>query len=91
MIASTLAAADLSTMVNNAVALIRNVGVSVIVLMGSGHIIAKTAGHQFSIGVLARTAVICCFAVALYLLLPTLAEMVTGQAGKVVGTNPGVR
>jgi protein-S-isoprenylcysteine O-methyltransferase Ste14 len=91
MITTVLAAADPATMINNAVALVRNVGVSIIVLMGSGHLIAKTAGHQFTIGVLSRTAVICCAAVALFLLLPTLAEMVTGTAGRVTGTNLGVR
>jgi hypothetical protein len=91
MITTVLAAADPATMINNAVALIRNVGVSIIVLIGSGHLIGKTVGHQFTIGVLARTAVICCVAVALFLLLPTLAETFTGAAGRVTNTNLVVR
>ncbi|PJE18039.1 MAG: hypothetical protein CK429_05305 [Mycobacterium sp.] len=91
MITTMLAANDPATMISNAVTLVRNVGVSLIILMGSGHIISKAAGRQFTIGALARTAVICCLAVALFLMLPTLAEMVTGVGQRVTGSNVGVR
>lgn len=91
MITTVLAATDPGTMVSNAVTLVRNLGVGVIILMGSGHLIAKTASRQFTIATLARTAVVCCFAVALFLLLPTLAESVTGVGENVTGGSAGVR
>lgn len=86
-----VAAADPGTMVNNALAMLRNLGVPLIILASSSHIITKVIGKQFSVGVLARTAVIGCLAVALFLLLPTLAESVTGVGQTVTGGNAGVR
>ncbi|WP_102144350.1 hypothetical protein [Mycobacterium hubeiense] len=92
MITTVLAATDPGQMINNALTLVRNVGVSLIILMGSGHLIAKTVmSRQFTIGALTRTTVICCLAVALFLLLPTLAESFTGVTESVTGGSSGVR
>lgn len=91
MVTTVLAATDPGTMINNALTLVRNVGVSLIVLMGSGHLIAKTVSRQFTINALGRTVVITCLGVALFLLLPTLAESFTGVTENVTGVNVGVR
>ena len=91
MVTTVLAATDPGTMINNALQLVRNVGVGLIILMGSGHLIGKTIGRQFTIGALTRTAVICCLAVALFLMLPTLAESFTGVGQNVTGGNSGIR
>lgn len=91
MITTVLAATDPATMINNALTLVRNVGVSLIILMGSGHLISKTVSRQFTIGALTRTAVITCLGVALFLMLPTLAESFTGVTQNVTGGGSGVR
>lgn len=91
MITTVLAATDPGTMINNALSLLRNVGVSVIILAGSAHLIGKTVTKQFTINALARTTVICCLAVALFLLMPVLAESVTGVSERVTGGSAGVR
>ncbi|MEN4464522.1 hypothetical protein LT337_31945 (plasmid) [Mycolicibacterium fortuitum] len=91
MITTVLAAADPGTMINNALTLVRNVGVPLIILAGSAHLIGKVFGKQFTINALARTAVICCIAVAVFLLLPVFAESFTGVTERVTGGSSGVR
>ncbi|OKH79728.1 hypothetical protein EB73_34755 [Mycobacterium sp. SWH-M3] len=91
MITTVLAAADPGTMINNALSLLRNVGVPLIILAGSAHLISKVVSKQFTINALARTAVICCFAVAVFLLLPVFAESFTNVTEQVTGGGTGVR
>lgn len=91
MITTVLAAADPGTMINNALSLLRNVGVPLIILAGSAHLISKVVSKQFTINALARTAVICCFAVAVFLLLPVFAESFTHVTEQVTGGGTGVR
>lgn len=90
MITTVLAAADPGTMINNALSLLRNVGVPLIILAGSAHLISKVVSKQFTINALARTAVICCFAVAVFLLLPVFAESFTNVTEQVTGGGTGV-
>lgn len=91
MITTVLAAADPGTMINNALSLLRNIGVPILILAGSAHLISKAVTKQFTINAVVRTAVICCFAVAVFLLLPVFAESFTGVTQQVTGGSAGVR
>lgn len=92
MITTTvLAAGDPGAIINNILSYVRGFGAGLIVLAGSGHILKKVIGREFTLQHMGRVVIICCGAAALFLMLPQLVQMFTGWAGSSTGINTGVR
>ncbi|WP_061010035.1 hypothetical protein [Mycolicibacterium mucogenicum] len=92
MITTTvLAAGDPGAIINNILSYVRGFGAGLIVLAGSGHILKKVVGREFTLQHMGRVVIICCCGAALFLMLPQIVQMFVGWAGNGTGFQTNVR
>ncbi|OHU12756.1 Uncharacterised protein [Mycobacteroides abscessus subsp. abscessus] len=86
---TVLAAADVGTMITNAISWIRGIGIGAIILAGSGHILKKVFTHQFTVTGILTVVGLCSLACVVFMFLPTIAQAVTGAGGQIAGGSGG--